>query len=92
MLLPIILGLIGAISATPDSVEFKSNFEFLDTNLAEPNYRLLDNVQPTYLNIALDVYLPESRFNGLAQIVVNVSTFRLYHSQSIIFDGLRDMV
>nr|QUJ23887.1 aminopeptidase N [Telchin licus licus] len=75
MLLPAFLTLLIGLTAAIPSNEFRSNLEFLeyDTNLDDPAYRLLDNVQPTYFNLDLDVYLSESRFDGLVQIQVNVN-------------------
>lgn len=66
--------LIGAAAAVPRD-ELMSDFEFLDrsTNLDEPAYRLRDNVYPTTMNVELDVYLDEARFNGLVQIEIDVT-------------------
>ncbi|CAH2070914.1 unnamed protein product, partial [Iphiclides podalirius] len=71
-MVPLFFLLVGFISADP--LEFRSNFEFLEysTNIDEPKYRLLDIVQPINQYVDLDVYLSQSRFNGLVQIDVNV--------------------
>lgn len=65
--------LLGFVHAEPD--EDMLDFEMIgySTNLDDPQYRLLDNVIPTYMYVDLDVYLPESRFNGLVQVDVEVS-------------------
>ncbi|XP_013142032.1 PREDICTED: membrane alanyl aminopeptidase-like [Papilio polytes] len=72
MMVPLVLFLVAFVSADP--LEFRSNFEYLEynTNVAEPKYRLLDIVQPSDIFVDLDVYLSESRFNGLVQLVVDV--------------------
>ncbi|XP_014370423.2 membrane alanyl aminopeptidase-like [Papilio machaon] len=72
MMVPLVLFLVGFVSADP--LEFRSNFEYLEynTNVAAPKYRLLDIVQPLDVFVDLDVYLSESRFNGLVQLVVDV--------------------
>lgn len=64
--------LVGLIHALPN--EDMLDFEMLEysTNIDDPQYRLLDNVQPTYMYVDLDVYLPESRFNGVVQVTVQV--------------------
>lgn len=68
----------GFIHADPE--EFRSNFELIgySTNLDNPQYRILDNVRPTYMHVDLDVYLSESRFNGLVQMRVQASIFFIY--------------
>lgn len=69
-----LLFLIGAVAATPlTELREGMNFEDLSTNLDDPMYRLTDTVQPLYINVDLDVYLNESRFNGVVQLEVNVS-------------------
>ncbi|XP_068631129.1 membrane alanyl aminopeptidase-like [Battus philenor] len=72
MMVPLFLFLLGFVNAGP--LEFRSNFEYLEysTNVDEPKYRLLDTVQPRDIIVDLDVYLFESRFNGLVQLVVDV--------------------
>lgn len=80
MLLPTLLCLlIGSLSADPLD-DLRSNFEFLDysTNLDEPRYRLRDSVFPHDVNVDLDVYLEEARFNGLVTMGVEVSHMYLY--------------
>nr|AAK58066.1 110 kDa aminopeptidase [Heliothis virescens] len=74
MLLPTVFCiLLGSIAAIPQE-DFRSNLEWADysTNLDEPAYRLRDVVYPTDVNLDLDVYLDELRFNGLVQIDVEV--------------------
>ncbi|GBP46441.1 Membrane alanyl aminopeptidase [Eumeta japonica] len=73
-----LLYIVGAAVASPYE-EMRSNLEFLDdrTNLAEPAYRLLDNVQPFFIYVHLDTYLDESRFNGHIEIEVNVTEANL---------------
>lgn len=68
--------IIGFTHADPE--EFRSNFELIGytTNLDDPQYRLLDNVRPTFMHVDLDVYLSESRFNGLVQMRVEASIFK----------------
>lgn len=58
-----------------------SEFEFMDysTNVDDPKYRLLDNVRPTYFYVNLDVYLAESRFDGLVQAHVEVRYYKKLH-------------
>ena len=72
MMVTFLFLLVGLISAEP--FEYLSELETIDysTNLDNPQYRLLNNVQPSYYYVDLDVYLSESRFNGLVQITVNV--------------------
>ncbi|CAG9559615.1 unnamed protein product [Danaus chrysippus] len=64
--------LFGIANALPD--DMPSEFEFMEysTNVDDPKYRLLDNVRPTYFYVNLDVYLAESRFDGLVQAHVEV--------------------
>ncbi|KOB73140.1 Aminopeptidase N-1 [Operophtera brumata] len=75
--------LIGTAIAVPFD-EFRSNFEFLDrsTNLDEPAYRLLDNVQPSELwtkfdvsdiEIPENVVLADSEFNKPGEISFLIS-------------------
>ncbi|XP_041970736.1 uncharacterized protein LOC121727124 [Aricia agestis] len=68
----VLLLIAGLATAEPE--DFPSEFEFIgySTNLDTPQYRLLDNVRPTYMYVDLDVYLSESRFNGNVQIEVEV--------------------
>lgn len=72
---------VGLIHAEP--FEFMPELDtisFSNTNLDDPQYRLLDIVQPSHYYVDLDVYLSESRFNGLVQITVNVCiNFDLKH-------------
>lgn len=73
--LSLLVLLIGAAVGVPVD-DFRSNFEFLEegiTNLDEPAYRLLDNVQPSDVRVDLDVYLDLATFTGLVTIHVDVS-------------------
>ncbi|CAH0725372.1 unnamed protein product, partial [Brenthis ino] len=72
MVVTLLFMFVGLIQADP--FYYVSNFEMIDysTNLDDPQYRLLDNVQPLYYNLDLDVYLSESRFNGMVEINVEV--------------------
>ncbi|CAH2105879.1 unnamed protein product [Euphydryas editha] len=67
-----ILLLVGFVYAEPD--EDMLDFEMVgySTNIDDPQYRLLNNVVPTYMYVDLDVYLSESRFNGLVRVNVEV--------------------
>lgn len=75
MQLPIVFCiLIGSLVAIPQE-DFRSNLEFLeyDSNLGEVHYRLVDSVYPHTMDVDLDVYLNESRFDGLVTMGVEVS-------------------
>lgn len=76
----VLLALVGFISAQQNpSNEFRSNLEILDTyitNLDEPAYRLRDNIQPSWVYVDLDVFLSESRFNGVVRHEVTVSNLK----------------
>lgn len=65
---------IGVVAATP-LTEIREDMGFQDysSNLDDPMYRLTDIVQPLYVTVDLDVFLSESRFNGIVQIEVDVS-------------------
>ncbi|KAI8424605.1 hypothetical protein MSG28_003039 [Choristoneura fumiferana] len=73
----VLLALVGFISAQQNpSNEFRSNLEILDTystNLDEPAYRLRDNIQPSWVYVDLDVFLSESRFNGVVRHQVTIT-------------------
>lgn len=62
---------LAAASADPYA-EFRNDLEVQSTNLDDPAYRLQNIVQPREYYVDLDVYLEESRFNGLVQILVDV--------------------
>ncbi|XP_075971879.1 membrane alanyl aminopeptidase-like [Anticarsia gemmatalis] len=94
MLLPAVFCLlIGSLVAIPQE-DFRSNLEFLEygTNLAEPAYRLVDTVYPHTMNIELDVYLSESRFNGLVAMGVEVReaglTQIVFHQKVVAIEGV----
>lgn len=60
--------------------ELRSSFEFSDfgTNVDEPAYRLRDSVYPTNMTVNLDVFLAESRFNGIVALDVEVTSY-IFH-------------
>ncbi|CAB3260810.1 unnamed protein product [Arctia plantaginis] len=73
MLLPSILFLLlGSLEAIPE--EFRSNFEFVgfNSNFGDTRYRLADTVYPITMNVDLDVYLNESRFDGFVRMDIEV--------------------
>ncbi|KAM3967318.1 aminopeptidase N [Aphomia sociella] len=74
LFLALFCALAGSILAVPPHAgdELRSNFEFTNTNVDTPQYRLKDSVYPTEVFVDLDVYLEEARFNGAVQIVVEV--------------------
>nr|AAL26894.1 aminopeptidase N3 [Lymantria dispar] len=74
MMLPIVFCfLIGSALASP-KLELRSNLEFLeyDSNLGQSDYRLTDAVYPHVMNVDLDVYLSEARFNGIVTMNIEV--------------------
>nr|XP_026484265.1 uncharacterized protein LOC113392185 [Vanessa tameamea] len=72
MMVTFLFLLVGLAYADPG--EITPDFEMIgyNTNIDDPKYRLLDNVQPTYFHVDLDVYLSESRFNGIVQVDVQI--------------------
>lgn len=74
MLVPVlILSLILGVSAFDPLEILSSDVEQFETNLDDPKYRLKNNIKTKTQSVDLDVYLDESRFNGLTQIEIEVS-------------------
>ncbi|XP_052753554.1 membrane alanyl aminopeptidase-like [Galleria mellonella] len=74
LFLVLLCTLVGSISAIPPHLEdgLGSDFEYYNTNLDNPQYRLKDNVYPIEVFVDLDVYLKEAKFDGVVKILVEV--------------------
>nr|QBI71859.1 aminopeptidase N4b [Plutella xylostella] len=78
MLVPVlILSLILGVSAFDPLEILSSDVEQFETNLDDPKYRLKNNIKTKTQSVDLDVYLDESRFNGLTQIEIEIEAENL---------------
>ncbi|XP_063377572.1 uncharacterized protein LOC134664758 [Cydia fagiglandana] len=74
----VLLALVGLINAqhTP-SMELRSELDLLEiynSNVdSETSYRLTDSIQPSWVYVDMDVYLSESRFDGIVTHEVTIS-------------------
>ncbi|CAK1546278.1 unnamed protein product [Leptosia nina] len=72
LLVTIIVLTSGLVRAEPEDDLYNFEWKGYSTNLDDPKYRLLDNVQPLHISVDLDVFLDESRFDGIVQLQVEV--------------------
>ncbi|CAH0703044.1 unnamed protein product [Spodoptera exigua] len=75
MLVPALFCVLLGFAAAIPPEDFRSNLEFFDysSNVAEPAYRLLNNVYPTDVKVNLDnINLEEARFTGSVEMIVIV--------------------
>lgn len=80
MAVSLFLLVIGLVRVHAEPEDFPPDFEFIGytTNIDTPKYRLKNNVQPINFIVDLDVYLSESRFNGIVEAEVQVCLISVF--------------